>query len=87
MSVTSIDRFGRIVIPKDLREALALSPGTSVSVERRGDGLVVERVHASPILVKKDGVLLFTGEAAGDLEQALELDRKSRLNVQAAGTY
>ena len=36
---TTIDSLGRIVVPKALRDALGLTPGTKVDVSRYGSGL------------------------------------------------
>jgi AbrB family looped-hinge helix DNA binding protein len=36
---TTIDRSGRIVVPKALRDALGLTPGTTVDVTRHGTEL------------------------------------------------
>ena len=35
----TIDSVGRIVVPKPLRDALGLSPGTTVDISRYGAGL------------------------------------------------
>ena len=36
---TTIDSLGRIVVPKALRDALGLTPGTKVDLSRYGSGL------------------------------------------------
>jgi AbrB family looped-hinge helix DNA binding protein len=36
---TTIDSLGRIVVPKALRDALGLAPGTKVDLSRYGSGL------------------------------------------------
>ncbi|MGI8727938.1 MAG: AbrB/MazE/SpoVT family DNA-binding domain-containing protein, partial [Solirubrobacterales bacterium] len=36
---TTIDKAGRIVVPKALREAVGLTPGTTVDISEYGDGL------------------------------------------------
>ena len=36
----SIDKAGRIVVPKPLRDRLGMTPGTELVVEADGDGLV-----------------------------------------------
>ena len=61
----TLDKSGRIVIPKQIRDDLGLSPGSVLRVERE-------------TLVVKDGVLIFTGELDEDIEQAVQRDRELR---------
>lgn len=37
--LVSIDRAGRVVIPKDLRDRLSIEPDTELEVEVDGDGI------------------------------------------------
>lgn len=82
---TRVDRFGRIVIPKQMRDELGLTPGTVVEVRRGDRGCVVEPVSVEPDLVERDGVLVFTGQASGDVAGALDAGRKARLKHLGAG--
>ena len=77
---TTIDKAGRLVIPKVLREQLGLSPG-EVEVTPDGNGLRVEAVVGDG-LVEEEGRLVIAGAGAGadiddDLVRALrEADRR-----------
>ena len=51
-----IDKAGRIVVPKKLRDALHLTPGTQLLVERRGNTLVLEPEAVYGRLVIEDGL-------------------------------
>jgi AbrB family looped-hinge helix DNA binding protein len=51
-----IDKAGRIVVPKKLRDALHLVPGTRLRIERSGDRLVLEQASLGPQLIKKGGM-------------------------------
>jgi len=42
MGLTSLDKRGRVVIPKELREKLGLNPDQSVIVELRGNEIVLK---------------------------------------------
>ena len=64
-----LDKFGRIVIPKQVRDDLGLSPGAVLRVEEAGEGIVLKPVPGQSPLIVEDGVLVFTGEVAGDLER------------------
>lgn len=41
---TQISSKGQVVIPSELREELALSPGTKISVQREGNALVLRPI-------------------------------------------
>ena len=83
---TTLDRFGRIVIPKRVRDALGLAPGTVLEIEESDDRVVLRARREEPDLVREHGVLVFTGEAAGDLETAIERQRLGRMEELAGGT-
>ena len=74
-----IDKYGRIVIPKQIRDNLNLEPGAPVRIEERERTIVLKPICGEPDLVMKDGVLVFSGKATGDLEKAVERHREKRL--------
>lgn len=43
--LVSIDRAGRIVIPKEIRDRLSLGPDTELILEVHGDSIHIERPH------------------------------------------
>jgi AbrB family looped-hinge helix DNA binding protein len=51
---TTIDAAGRIVVPKSIRQALALKPGQELEI-RAGDGRLEIEIAATPISLKKRG--------------------------------
>ena len=75
---TTVDRFGRIVIPKAVRDELALNPGTAFSIEERGGEIVLRPTWEEPALRRKDGLLLFSGQATGNLLEAVDEARRER---------
>jgi AbrB family looped-hinge helix DNA binding protein len=76
---TTLDRFGRIVIPKAVRDDLGLRPGSVLELRESGDDLLLSPRRDEPDLVREEGVLVYTGEATGDLEDAVEQQRRHRL--------
>jgi AbrB family looped-hinge helix DNA binding protein len=74
----TLDKFGRIVIPKQVRDDLGLSPGSVLKIEERDQGIVLKSIAESSPLLLKDGILVFTGEVEGDLEAAFRRDRDER---------
>lgn len=63
---TSIDSVGRIVVPKPLREALGLIPGSKVGISRYGAGLQLLPAGRTARLVDESGVLVATAETTID---------------------
>jgi len=75
MSIT-IDRAGRIVVPKALRERFGLHPGTELDIEAESDGLRLRARDTMPSFIEKDGVLIHhaTGPAV-DFDVASFINR------------
>ena len=68
-----VDSVGRIVVPKPLRDAVGLAPGSIVDVSRYGSGLQVTPAGRAARLAEEDGVLVVTGEAAIEDEDVFGL--------------
>ncbi len=62
----TIDHAGRIVVPKPLRDALGLTPGTKLDVSVYGAGLQIVPAGRTARLVEEAGVLVATGETRID---------------------
>jgi AbrB family looped-hinge helix DNA binding protein len=56
-----IDKFGRVVIPKKLREHLGVGAGLKVEVKETADGVLLKPVRRESGLMMKDGVLILRG--------------------------
>ena len=70
---TTIDAVGRIVVPKPLREALGLTPGSTVDISRYGAGLQLVPTGRTARLVDEEGVLVATGDTIIDDETVFGL--------------
>ncbi len=68
-----MDSVGRIVIPKALRDALGLTPGSSIDISRYGSGLQLVPDERTARLIVESGVLVATGETALDDEAVFGL--------------
>lgn len=80
----TLDRFGRIVIPKKIRDNLDLMAGSQMRIEEIEDGVVLRPIHGEPNLIDQDGVLVFSGAAMGNIEDALRRNRTAR-SIAIAG--
>jgi len=78
---TIVDQFGRIVIPKKIQSALNLRAGTPILFEERNVGVLLKPVEEEPILIEKDGVLVFSGKVVGDIESCVDLLRQERTKI------
>ncbi|GAB92452.1 AbrB/MazE/SpoVT family DNA-binding domain-containing protein [Gordonia rhizosphera] len=74
---TTIDRSGRVVVPKELRDRVGLVPG-EVEITVSGNALVLEPVTID-VLVEVDGRLLLPG---GGPELSTDDIRELRLGDQ-----
>lgn len=60
-------------MPKPLRDAVGLTPGSTVDVSRYGSGLQVSPAGRVARLVDEDGVLVATGDTSIDDEHVFGL--------------
>lgn len=68
-----MDAAGRIVVPKPLRDALGLIPGSRVDITRYGAGLQLLPAGRTARLTDEDDVLVVTGETEIDDETVFGL--------------
>ncbi len=55
----TIDKAGRVVIPKSLREELHLEPGDALEMESAGERITLRPVRGTGPLAKEHGVWVF----------------------------
>ncbi len=82
---TTLDKFGRIVIPKRVRDDLGLKPGAVLKIEQNDQRILMEPVNGEPHVVVKSGVLVFSGTETGDLVGAIHAHRQKRLSEVVSG--
>ena len=58
----SIDKFGRVVLPKKLRERLGVRSGLTVEVLDAAGGVILKPVRHAPTLIRKQGILIHQGQ-------------------------
>jgi AbrB family looped-hinge helix DNA binding protein len=76
-----IDKAGRVVIPKPLREELRLEAGDSLEMESAGEQITLRPVRGTGPLTKEHGVWVFrTGQplSASATDEVLQQIREER---------
>jgi AbrB family looped-hinge helix DNA binding protein len=76
---TTIDRFGRVVIPKRIRDELGLDVGDSLLIEQQGEGIVLKPAREGAPVKRKGRVLVFAGEAREDPGDVVRKARDERM--------
>ena len=76
-----IDKAGRIVVPKPLRERLGFKPDTEIEALEQPEGVLLKRIEQRPSMVKVDGLWVHQGNAepGANWERILEDVREERI--------
>ena len=80
-SKVTLDRAGRVVLPKTVRDELHLSPGDTLDLTVQGEELTLRPRRSSTPLQKKQGIWVFsTGKpiASDEADEALRNVRAQR---------
>jgi AbrB family looped-hinge helix DNA binding protein len=85
-----IDQAGRIVLPKDVRQELAIKPGDMLKLSIHGSSVTLTPNREAAGFVRKGHALVFSTSDAGPLNQEtvneiLEGSRNERHNHNLAG--
>ncbi len=76
---TTIDKFGRVLIPQEIRDRFGLEPGTTLEICEGSHEIRLVPVRDESSLVMKGHVLVHRGKAVGDMVDAVRRDRESRM--------
>lgn len=75
---TTLDRFGRVIVPKGIRDRLGLVPGAEMTINEHEDEVVLKLVEHETPLKLENGILVFAGAAKSDLTEAVRMHREDR---------
>ncbi|MBM4146684.1 MAG: AbrB/MazE/SpoVT family DNA-binding domain-containing protein [Nitrospira sp.] len=80
---TTLDKFGRVVIPKEIRDNLGLKPGAALGIETGDRGVILKPSREKSPVQLKEGLLIFTGKAEGSIIDAVRIHREDRIKKSA----
>jgi AbrB family looped-hinge helix DNA binding protein len=78
----TIDRSGRIVVPKPIRDRFGLTPDTELQIIEQPDGLLLKRVEERPSMIKVDGLWVHQGvpEPGANWDRVVDDAREERID-------
>ena len=76
-----IDKAGRIILPKPVRDRFRLRQGSDLEIEERPEGVLLKPVEQRPSMVKKNGLWVHLGELPEgyDWDSLIDDDRNARI--------
>ena len=76
----SIDKAGRVVLPKALREKMHVEAGDDFLVEAEGDRITLRPIRQEAPLKKELGVWVYQGESSNkSIPELIEAEREKRV--------
>jgi AbrB family looped-hinge helix DNA binding protein len=76
----TLDRAGRVVIPKDLRKELRLAPGDTLQLNSEGEEITLRPLRPKALLKKEKGVWVYQGAAThASIPDLVDREREKRL--------
>lgn len=76
-----IDKAGRVVLPKEIRDRMGLPAGTEFEVIEEQDRIILKPVEKEIKLVRKGSVLVVVPEVSPDVDirQLIKKEREERI--------
>ncbi len=80
-----MDKAGRVILPKPLRDRLGLHAGSDLEIQETPEGLTLKSAERQPSMVKEHGLWVHTGKLPRefDIVQAIRDDREDRIRKVA----
>jgi AbrB family looped-hinge helix DNA binding protein len=76
MELLKVDKFGRVLLPKKMREALGVSEGETLEANLSEGKLLLQAKKST--LVRKGKMLIFDVQGDNDIPAAIEWSRATR---------
>ena len=74
----TVDKAGRVVLPKAVRDELELTAGDSLQLESSGDAIVLRPVRGNAAMRQKEGIWVFRTDEPVSAESVNETIRQLR---------
>ncbi len=75
----TLDKAGRVVLPKPLRDRLQLAPGDTLHLESEGESITLRPVRQNVMLKKELGVWVYQGESTNSsIPDLVDRERENR---------
>jgi AbrB family looped-hinge helix DNA binding protein len=80
-----MDKAGRVILPKPLRDRLGLHEGSNLEVMETQEGVMLKPTEHRSSMVRKQGLWVHTGKLPPgfDIVQAIRDDREDRIRKLA----
>lgn len=78
-----IDKAGRVVLPKEIRDRMGLPAGTEFEVIEEKDRIILKPVEKQPKLIRKGSFLVFMPDESPkdvDIVDLIKKDREDRIH-------
>jgi AbrB family looped-hinge helix DNA binding protein len=76
----SVDKAGRVVLPKSIREKLRVEPGDDLLVEAEGDRITLRPIRQEAPLKKEHGIWVYQGEPSdASIPDLIDAEREKRI--------
>jgi AbrB family looped-hinge helix DNA binding protein len=76
-----IDKAGRVILPKPVRDRLGLRAGSDLEIQETHEGVLLRPAERKPSLVRKGSFWVHTGEIPPgfDILKAIDEDQEERM--------
>jgi AbrB family looped-hinge helix DNA binding protein len=79
-SKLTLDKAGRVMIPKPLRQELHLGPGDTLQLDSEGEQITLRPMRSKALFKKERGVLVYQGEPTEtSVTAVIDRERERRL--------
>jgi AbrB family looped-hinge helix DNA binding protein len=76
----SVDKAGRVVLPKSLREKMRVEAGDDLLIEAEGDRITLRPIRREALLKKELGIWVYQGEPSDtSIPDLIDAEREKRI--------